>query len=207
MIENNLKFDLVLNKMLIKMATAIGSTYLLRYLMTLKEGIVLFKSLVPSYFNFSSIFLQSLAASSLLRINRHKLGNKFCYVRKKFDSARDLLTRDKILPAELFIKKSDSIKRYKGISQISKKVKVWGTNEMTENSQTFSFFPKNTCQSTWSDRSIVRNFWRKWNNMPIEIRKEKTKNKFNEKITREMIKLHQRVPIDREVQGLRSYFY
>ena len=145
MIENNLKFDLVLNRMLIKMATAIGSTYLLRHLMTLKEGIVLFKSLVPSYFNFSSIFLQSLAASSLLRINRHKLGNKFCYIRKKFDSARDLLRRDKILPAELFIKKSLFLSFLIQLSvtrksvKYPKKVKVWGKNEMTENSQTFQF--------------------------------------------------------------------
>ena len=39
------------------------------------------------------------------------------------------------------------------------------------------------------DRSLIRNFYRKWNNLPIEIRKEETKNKFMEKLSSEMVKL------------------
>ena len=94
---------------------------------------------------------------------------------EKFDNSRDLLLRDKILPAQLFIKRSSSfnffhlIKRYEESSQISNK-----------------------------------KFERK-NKLPTEIRKEETK-KFKEKITREMIKLHERFPIDRQVSGFRNYF-
>ena len=62
------------------------------------------------------------------------------------------------------------------------------------------FFPKNKCQSKLSDRSLIRNFSRRWNNLPIEIRKEKTKNKFN-------VKLHERFPIDKQVRGFRNFFY
>ena len=63
------------------------------------------------------------------------------------------------------------------------------------------------CQSKWSDRSLIRNFSRKRNILPIEIRKEKTKNKFKEKLSSEMVKLHERVPIDRQVRGFRNLFY
>ena len=40
-----------------------------------------------------------------------------------------------------------------------------------------------------------------------KIRKEKTKNKFKEKLSSEMVKLHERVPIDRQVRGFRKFFY
>ena len=45
------------------------------------------------------------------------------------------------------------------------------------------------------------------NNLPIEMRKDKTKNKFKEKPSSEMVKLHERVPIDRQVRGFRNFFY
>ena len=80
-------------------------------------------------------------------------------------------------------------------------------SKLTKNSRTVQFFPKNKCQSKWSDRSLIRSFSRKWNNLPIEIRKEKTKNKFKEKLSSEMVKLHERVPIDRQVRRFRNFFY
>ena len=70
MIVNNLKFELEINKSLVKLATAVRSIYLLRYLTSLKAGILLFISLVLSHFIFRAIFLQTLPGSSLLRINR-----------------------------------------------------------------------------------------------------------------------------------------
>ena len=36
------------------------------------------------------------------------------------------------------------------------------------------------------------------------MRKE---NKFKEKLSSEMVKLHERVPIDRQVRGFRNFFY
>ena len=78
---------------------------------------------------------------------------------------------------------------------------------MRKKSRTVQFFPNNMCESTYSDRSIVKKFSRKWNNLPIENWKEKLKNKFKEKLTRELLKLHERVPIDGEVQDFGNYFY
>ena len=76
MIKNFLNFDAELDKMLTKVASAIRSMYLVRHLLPLKAIIVLFKSLVVSYFNFSALFFQSLPASSL-----HKIGGNIGVLR------------------------------------------------------------------------------------------------------------------------------
>ena len=166
-----------------------------------------------SNLNFSAIFFQSLSVMSLQRVNKQiNWGIKVCHLRKKFDSARDLLLKDKILPAELFIKKVcllkffDLLSQYKQSSRETKNssFRILEKYELTKNCRTVQFFPKNKCQSKWSDRSLIRNFSRKWNNLPIEIR---TKNKFKEKLSSEMVKLHERVPIDRQVRGFRNFFY
>ena len=56
MIDNNLSFDIQLNKTLTKMAKAIRSIYLVSYFLPLKARIGLFKSLVLSHLNFRAIF-------------------------------------------------------------------------------------------------------------------------------------------------------
>ena len=153
---------------------------------------------------------------SLQRVNRQiNWGIKVCHLRKKFDSARDLLLKDKILPAEVFFKNFcllkffDLLSQYKESSRKTKNslFRIFEKYEFTKNSRTLQYFPKNKCHSKWSDRSLIRNFSRKWNKFPIEIRKEKTKNKFKEKLSSEMVKLHKRVPIDRQVRGFRNLFY
>ena len=89
------------------MTNAIRSIYLVRHLLPLKARIGLFKSLVLSHLNFIAIFLQSLSVMSFQRANRQiNWGKSVCHLQKKFDSARDLLLKDKILPAELFIIKN-----------------------------------------------------------------------------------------------------
>ena len=45
----------------------------------------------------------------------------------------------------------------------------------SENRRTVQFFPKNVSQSKQSDQSVIRNFSRMLNNLPIEIRKKKRK--------------------------------
>ena len=52
----------------------------------------------------------------------------------------------------------------------------------------------------------MRNCSRNWNNLPIEILK-KTENKFKDKLSSEMVKLHERVPIHGQVRGFRNFFY
>ena len=153
---------------------------------------------------------------SLQRVKRQKnWAIKVCHLRKKFDSARDLLLKDKILPAELFIKNVcllkcfDLFSHHKESSRETKNssFRIFEKYELTKNSRTLQYSPKNKCQSKWSDRSLIRNFSRKWNILPIEIRKEETKNKSKEKLSREIVKLLERVPIDRQVKGFRNLLY
>ena len=153
---------------------------------------------------------------SLQRVNRLKnWGIEFCHLRKKYDSARDLLLKNKILPAEFFIKKVcllnffDPLSQYEESKQETKNssFRIFWKCGLTKNSWTVQFFPKNKCQSKWSDRSLIRNFSGKQNSLPIEIQKEKTKNKFKEKLSREMVKLYERDPIGWQSRGFENFFY
>ena len=137
MIDNNLNFDIQLNKTLTKMANAIRSIYLVRHFLPLKARIGLFKSLVLSHLNFSAIFFQSLSVKSLQRVNRQiNWGIKVCHLRKKFDSARDLLLKDKILPAELFIKNVCLLKFFDLLSQYKESSRE--TDQKLQNSPVLS---------------------------------------------------------------------
>ena len=69
---------------------------------------------------------------------------------------------------------------------------------MRENSRTVQF-SKNMCQSTWSEK-----FLEKLEQLATRNPKRKKQNKFKAKITTEMMKLHERVPIDRQVQVFRN---
>ena len=56
MIDNNQIYDILLNKTLTNMASAIRSIYLVRHFLPLKARIGLFRSLVLSHLNFSGFF-------------------------------------------------------------------------------------------------------------------------------------------------------
>ena len=214
MIDRNLQFHAQLNKMLAKMATAIRSIYLVRHQIPLKARIILFKSLVLSHLNFSAIFLQSLTSAGIQRINRQiNWGVKVCYMRKKFDHSRDILLKEKLLPAELMITKISLYKMFDILLKLKPKnhenhsLKLYGKLEVKHNDRTGQLIFKNKSQSKWSERSVLRNFVQKWNNLPNKIRKENSKNKFKEKIKNELIRRHEMVPIDRKLQGFKHYFY
>ena len=86
---------------------------------------------------------------SLQRVDRQiNWGRKVCLLRKKFDSARDLLLKDKILPAEIFIKKVSRLKffdllsQYKESSRETKNssLRIFEKYELTKNSRAVQFF-------------------------------------------------------------------
>ena len=140
MIDRNLQFHAQLNKMLAKMATAIRSIYLVRHQIPLKARIILFKSLVLSHLNFSAIFLQSITSAGIQRINRQiNWGVKVCYMRKKFDHSRDILLKEKLLPAELMITKISLYKMFDILLKLKPKnyenhsLKLYGKLEVKHN--------------------------------------------------------------------------
>ena len=101
-IDRELTYENQLNKVNSKMASAIISLYLVRYQVPLKTRINLFKSLVLSHVDLSAIFFQKLSSYSIDRINKQiNWGKKVCFMKTKYDTARDLLLEAKIFPAEL----------------------------------------------------------------------------------------------------------
>ena len=52
------------------MAAAIRSLYLLRIHISVEVSLQVFKSLVLSHFSFSGVYLQTLSAKNIQRINR-----------------------------------------------------------------------------------------------------------------------------------------
>ena len=96
----------------------------------------------------------------------------------KYDTARNLLVETKILPAELQITRV-SLNRFFNILQQTKNCsnkhfRILENVPIIANKRTHNLF----LELKLSNGSIVRNFFRKWNTLPITIRKETSKTKF-----------------------------
>ena len=78
---------------------------------------------------------------------------------------------------------------------------------LREKTRTRQFQLLNKCETNWSDKSIIRNFIRKWNTLPTNIRKTNSKNKFKEKVNDMIIQKHEKIPFDRTVSGFKKHFY
>ena len=183
------------------MASAIRSLYLVRYQVPLKSRINVFKSLVLSHLDFSALilvrfFFQILPSYSIDRINKQiNWGIKVCFMKIKYDTARDLLLETIILPAELQIIRV-SLNRFFNILQqtrnrSNKHFRFLENVPIIAHKRTHNLFLEKKFKSKWSNISIVRNFIRKWNTLPITIRKETSKTKFKQKVTAEMPKRHE----------------
>ena len=136
-IDRNLSFLEQLNKTLKKMAHAIRSIYLIRHQVPLNARILLLKSLVLSHLSFSAIFFQYLSAKKLKRLNRQiNWGIKVCFLRKKYDKARDLLIQTKTLPAELIIAKMSLIKLHHDIARPENSENLHGYLSLHQNTRT-----------------------------------------------------------------------
>ena len=131
-------------------------------------------------------------------------------MKTKYYSVRDLLLETKILPTELQITRV-LLNRFFNILQqtrnrSNKRFRFSENVPTFANKRIHNLFIEQKCKSKWSNGSIVRNFIRKWNTLPITIRKETSKTKFKQKVTAEMLKRHERVPIDRRVARFKRIF-
>ena len=135
-------------------------------------------------------------------------------MKTKYDTARDLLLETEILPAELQITRVSLNRSFNFLQQTrnrsNKHFRVLENVPIIANKRTHNLFLEQNCKSKWSNGSVVPNFFRKRNAVPITNRKETPKTKIKQKITAEMLKRHERVPIDRRVQDsnifLLNYF-
>ena len=166
-IDRNLSFEEQLNKTLEKMAHAIRSIYLIRHQVPLNARILLLKSLVLSHLSFSEIVFQNLSAKKLKRLNRQINGAiKVCFLRKKYDKARDLLIQTKTLPAELITAKMSLIKFRYDIARPENSENFHGYLSLHQNTRTKPFKIRQNAKTSFGMNSSFRQCLQKWNKLP-----------------------------------------
>ena len=210
-LDKELTYQKQLNKVISKMALTIRSIYLVRNQKPLKARINFFKSLVLSHLEICAIFFQSLPSYSVERINKQiRCGIKVCFFRTKYDSAHELLLENKILPAEIQIAKTSLNRLFDIVQQTNiqdqRKFRIIRDVDIKVNNRTYDFSLTKKCKSKLSQNSIIRNFVRKWNKLLRALRKEKSKKKFQKELKEEMQKRHERVPMDKKIEGFKSLF-
>ena len=169
------------------MANAIRSLYLARNQILLKVRIDVFKSVVLSHISFSAVFLQTVTVKNINRINnQNNWGTKTCYFLQKFDHSIDLLIKDRILPAELFISKVSLMKLQTYIRQweTSENLKMITSGHNTwQNKRTNQIIIKKKTKTKWSNKSLILKSVQKWNKWPSSIRTLHSKTCFQNVLT------------------------
>ena len=193
------------------MAKAIRSLYLVGNPITLKVRIDVFKSVVISHLSFSELFLQTLTVKNINRINRQiSWGIEVCYFCQKVDHSIDLLVKDRILPAKLFISKVSLKKLQTGIRQweTSENFKLFTSrHNARQNKRTNQIILKKKTKTKWSNKSLILKSVRKWNKWPSSIRTFNSKTCFKNVLTEFLLDQHKKVPVNRQIGAFKFYFY
>ena len=209
-IDSNLTFENQLNSVLCKMANAIRSLYLVKNQIPLK--LIMFSSLLHSItFFFSGVFLQTLTAKNINRINKKiNWGMKVRYSRQKFDHWIDRLIKDGILPAELFISKVILIKLQTDIRnwKTSKNfIMFTSCHNAKQNSRTNQVIIEKRTKTKWSKKSSILKSVQKWNKLPSSIRTFNSKTWFTKVLTDVLLYQNKNVTVNRQMGAFKSYFY
>ena len=171
-------FRWVAEKTLKNMAHALRSIYLIRHRIPLNARILLLKPLVLSHLSFSAIFLQNLSAKNQKRLYRQiNCCIKVCFLRRKYDKARDVQIRTNILPAELIAKMS-LIKFHYDITRPANSENFHGYLSLHQNTLTIQFKLRQNVKTNFGINSIVRQCVQKWNKFPQWLRLAKNENVF-----------------------------
>ena len=207
-IDRNLSFEEQLNKFLKKMAHAIRSIYHIRHQDPLKARILLLKSLVLSHLSFSAIFFQNLSEKNLKRPDLQiNWGIRVCFLRKKYDKARDLLIQTKTLPAELIIAKISLIKFHYDIARPENSDNFYGYLSLHQNTRTKQFKIRQNAKTSFWMNSIVRQYVHKWNKLPHWLLLAKNGNVFKKTLNYSLLSQHETCPLNSNVGAFKSYFY
>ena len=180
-VDSNLIFKNHLNSVLSKMANAIRSLFLVINQIPFKVRIDVFKSVVLSHISFSGVFLQTLTVKNINRINRQINWVIKVYFRQKIDHSIDLLIKDRILPAELFISKVSLMKLQTDIRQweTSENIKMFSSrHNARQNKRTNQIIIKKKMKTKWSNKSLILKSVQKWNKLPSSIRTFNSKTCF-----------------------------
>ena len=187
-LDSKLTFEAHLNVVLKKMAAAIRSLYLVRNHIPLEVRLQDFKSLVLSHLSFSGVYLQTLSAKNVQRINRQiNWGIKVCYMRRKFDHCRDILLKSHVLPAELIISKFIILKLHTDLNQriVSETFKKCANRlQLKQKKRTKQLIIRTQKYTKQSKRSLISKSIQKWNKLPSNVRATENKILFEKKFNR-----------------------
>ena len=190
------------------MAHALSAIYLIRHQVPLNARIVLLKSLLLSHLSFSAIFFQNLSAKNLKRLNRQiNWGIKVCFLRKKYDKARDLLIQTKTLPAEIIIAKMSLIKFHYNIPRPENSENFHRYLSLYQNTRTKQSKIRQNAKTSFGMNSIVRQCVQKWNKLPHWLWLAKNENVFKKTLNDFLLSKHEKIPLNSNVRAFKSYFY
>ena len=201
-LDSKMTFEAHLIVILKKMAAAIRSLYLVRNHLPLEVRLQVLKSLVLSHLSFSGVYLQTLSAKYIQRINRQiNWGIKVCYMRRKFDHIRDILLKSHVLPAELIISKLSILKLHTDLNQriVSETFKKCANRlQLKQNKQTKQLIIRTQKYTKQSKRYLISKSIKKWNKLPSNARATETKILFKRKLTEFLQRQHENFSIDRQ---------
>ena len=129
-----------------------------------------------------------------------------CFLRKKYDKARDLLIQTKTLPAELIIAKMLLIKFNSDIVRPENSENFLRYLSLHQNTQTKQFKIRQNAKTSFGMNSIVRQCVQKWNKLPRWLRLAKNENVFK-KTLNDFLLSHEKIPLNSNVGTFKSFFY
>ena len=160
--------------------------------------------------SFSGVYLQTLSAQSIERINRQiNWGIKVCYMRRKFDHCCDIVLKSHVLPAELIISKFSILKLHTDLNQriVSEIFKKCANHlQLKRNKRTRQLIIKTQKYDKQSKRSLVLKSIQKWNKVLSNLRATENKILFKRNLTEFLQCQHENFPIDRQLGSFVSYF-
>ena len=193
------------------MVADIRSLYLVRNHIPLEVRLQVFKSLVLSHLSFSGVYLRTLSAKNVQRINRQiNWGIKVCYMRRKFDTCRDILLKSHVLPAELIISKFSLLKLHTDLNQriVSATFKKCANRlQLKQNKWTKQLIIKPQKYTKQNKRSLILKSIQKWNKLPSNVRATENKILFKRNLTESLQRQHESFPIERQLGSFVSYFF
>ena len=208
-LDSKLTFEAHLVVVSKKMAAVIRSLYLVRNHIPLEVRLQVFKSLVWPHLSFSGVYLQTLSAKNVQRINRQiNWGIKVCYMRRKFDHCHDILLKSHVLIAELIISKFSILKLHTDLNQwiVSETFKKCANRlQLKQNKRTKQLIIRAQKYTKQSKRSLILKSIQKWNNLPSNVRAT-NKIFLKRNLTEFLQRQHESFPIDRQLGSFVSYF-
>ena len=159
-------------------------------------------------YHFRQPFFQNLSAKNLKRLNRQiNWAIKVCFLRNKYDKARDLLIQTKALPAELIIAKMSLIKIHYDIAGPESSENFHGYLSLHQNTRTKHFKISQNAKTSFGMNSIVRQCVQKWNKLPRWFGLAKNGNVFKKTLNYFLLSQHEKIPLNSNVGAFKSYFY